>query len=81
MGRAFNRLVKQVDGRRAERERFINYGARLQALETYLYEVGSFLANTIPRGDDITSTQQEVDFLASHEEYRHFLEKVAKQNG
>lgn len=80
MGRAFNRLRKQVDDRRDSRERFINYGARLEALETYLYEVGSYLANEVPSGD-VQPTQRQVDFLASHEEFRHFLEKVSKQNG
>lgn len=73
MGRAFGRLQKQVSDR-VSRERFINYGARLETIETYLYELGSYLAKK-------ADTSADADFLASHEEFRHFLERVVKQNG
>lgn len=81
MGRVFNKLRKQVNDRRAERERFINYGARLAKLEEYLYELGSYQMSLIPNGEDITQSGRDIDILAAHEEYRHFLEKVTKQNG
>lgn len=81
MGRVFNRLKKQVTERAAERERFVNYGARLSKIEEHLYELSSYVVNEVPQGDEITLTARQVEILAAHEEFRHFLEKVTRQNG
>lgn len=44
MGKAFARLVKQVQGRGSVRQRRIRYSDRMRALEVALLEVMSYLA-------------------------------------
>jgi len=60
MGKAFNRLTRQVIGRSGTRPRRIPYSERMRALEVALLETLSYLATEIATDEASASDQNLV---------------------
>lgn len=71
MGKAFRRLEKQVEGRRALRTRYVPFPARIRALEMLALELGAYLALHVANNPEDSSDSALVE---AYEEFKKLLE-------
>lgn len=83
MGRAFQRLAKQVKGRRAPLRKWTSVRGRFYNIEVMLYELNAYVIRHLSRMEspDDELTESDKDFLAAAEDFKKVLEEVVKQNG
>jgi len=74
MGRAFNRLEKQVSGRRTGANRVVSWQTRIASLEVYLLELGAYL-QTIAVDKE---SPADAALAAAHAEFKTHLEGVIR---
>lgn len=73
MGRAFARLVRQVEGRGSVRQRRIRYSDRMRALEIALLETMAYLCVHIANDGD---SPADVGLTAAYHELKQHLEET-----
>lgn len=75
MGKAFNRLEKQVQGRTGLRTRYVPFPVRMLEVEKFLLELGAYLATEIASDPDSPS---DASFVSAYTEYKKHLEGTVK---
>lgn len=75
MGRTFNKLVKQVSGRRSGRDRFVNLDERLRNIEVMLLELNAYVSRATFTPDG-SGGQPEADVLEAMTDFKKTLERV-----
>lgn len=71
MGKAFRRLEKQVQDRRAGAARSLSYSARLRSTEVFLLELGSYLQKHVATNPEDASDQA---LLEAYTDFKKALE-------
>lgn len=73
MGRAFNRLQKQVSERRQERDRYLPQAVRLRNMEVMLLELGAYVVQNFATDAD---SPTDSAFVGAFTEFRKALERT-----
>lgn len=71
MGKAFNRLEKQVTGRRAGANRIVSWSTRIRNVEVFLLELGSYLQKHVATNPEDPSDSA---LLEAYTDYKKTLE-------
>lgn len=74
MGRAFNRLEKQVAGRRAGVNRVVSWQTRIHMVEVTLFEIATYVASIAVDKD----SKEDSRLIESLTEFKAHLEGVLK---
>jgi len=75
MGKAFNRLEKQVQGRTGLRTRYVPFPVRMLEVEKFLLELGSYLSTVVATDPD---SPGDAALVSAYTEYKKHLEGTVK---
>lgn len=75
MGKAFKRLEKQVQDRRAGATRVVSWSDRIRNTEVFLLELGSYVQKHVATNPEDASDQA---FLEAYTDYKRTLEGTVK---
>lgn len=75
MGKAFNRLEKQVQGRRAGATRHLSWDARIRNTEVFLLELGSYIQLHVATNPEDAS---DANVVAAYTDFKVALEGTVK---
>lgn len=71
MGKTFQRLEKQVQGRRAGASRHLSWAARIRNTEVFLLELGAYIQLHVATNPEDAS---DANVVASYTEFKKALE-------